>query len=91
MLRRSIRTHTHPYKYTYVNPIPISTSEELRRSTDFKIHKVITDTLLSTETLPTTENIAPLNPEKPRKIRAPVPSRELESGWIGSTTRNPTN
>jgi hypothetical protein len=76
----------------YTNPTPY---EHFRRTepVDHEIHEVPHRCPTIDGTSPTTESISPLNSgiNKFRKIQALVPSRELESGWAGFTTRNPTS
>ena len=71
-------THAHSPLWTHVRKPYLY--EHLRRTepADLEIHKVTTGTSLSTETSPTTESIAPLNPGiNPEKYEHPCQVKDL--------------
>jgi hypothetical protein len=85
------RAHTHPYERTHAHPTSMRTSEELSwigKSRDWSSHRrcLVVDGHVAYHW----KNSAVKSWNKSRKIRTPVSSRGLESGWADSTTRNPT-
>jgi hypothetical protein len=85
------RAYTHYYERTHAHPTLWAPPKNWVGPANLEIDEITIGASLSTNMSLTTKRIAPLNPGiNSEKYEHPHLSRELQSGWAGSTTRNPT-